>query len=174
MKKFFIILVLAFAVNSAAIAQVATPSASHRKAAEELMDIMDVSDAMFDSMGQMIKKQFAAGGMEDCLDEAKFMSAIKQAVDYENLKPKLVEIYMKHFSESEINDAVTFYKTPSGRKFIDKMPALMMEVSEAQNASMAGKMGELQGMMMESMQECMKDPEVMKNMQKMYEGGGAQ
>ena len=39
----------------------------------------------------------------------------------------MIPIYDKHFTDSEIRDLVTFYRSPVGQKVITSMPELMME-----------------------------------------------
>lgn len=44
-----------------------------------------------------------------------------------NLVNLIVPIYSKHFEEKEIDDLLTFYKTPTGKKIIAKLPLIMNE-----------------------------------------------
>ncbi len=49
-------------------------------------------------------------------------------VPYEDV---VIKVYDKHFTEDEIKEIVAFYKTPTGRKTIDKVPAIMLEVQNS-------------------------------------------
>lgn len=51
-------------------------------------------------------------------------------VDYNELVQKLVPVYSKHFTEQEIGDLLNFYNTSTGKKMIDKMPAILEESME--------------------------------------------
>lgn len=48
-------------------------------------------------------------------------------VDYNGLVQKLVPVYSKHFTEQEIVDLLNFYNTSTGKKMIEKMPAILEE-----------------------------------------------
>lgn len=51
-------------------------------------------------------------------------------VDYNELVQKLVPVYSKHFTEQEIVDLLNFYNTSTGKKIIEKMPAILEESME--------------------------------------------
>ena len=51
-------------------------------------------------------------------------------VDYNELVQKLVPVYSKHFTEQEIVDLLNFYTTSTGKKMIEKMPAILEESME--------------------------------------------
>jgi hypothetical protein len=46
-------------------------------------------------------------------------------ISYAALKDDLVKIYTEEFSEEELRQVVAFYKTPAGKKLVEKSPALM-------------------------------------------------
>jgi uncharacterized protein len=39
----------------------------------------------------------------------------------------MIDIYLKHYSETEIQDMLAFYRTKTGQSMIIKMPAVMGE-----------------------------------------------
>jgi hypothetical protein len=45
------------------------------------------------------------------------------------LDEDLVVIYDKLFTENEINDLIVFYKTPTGKKMIEKLPEMQKEIT---------------------------------------------
>ena len=51
-------------------------------------------------------------------------------VDYNELVQKLVPVYSKHFTEQEIESLITFYRSTTGKKMIDKMPLILQESME--------------------------------------------
>ncbi len=51
-------------------------------------------------------------------------------VDYNELVQKLVPVYSKHFTEQEIVDLLNFYNASTGKKMIEKMPAILEESME--------------------------------------------
>jgi len=40
----------------------------------------------------------------------------------------MVDLYDKYFTQSEINDYITFYKSPSGQKFLKATPDLQKDM----------------------------------------------
>jgi len=38
-----------------------------------------------------------------------------------------VNIYMEEYTEKELNDLINFYKTPTGKKTIEKFPEILMK-----------------------------------------------
>ncbi len=48
-----------------------------------------------------------------------------------DLMDRIAHIYARHFTTDEMNRLIAFYETPVGRKFIRKMPEIMMESQKA-------------------------------------------
>jgi len=57
----------------------------------------------------------------------EWWSKARENADFSGLIDQLVPIYAKHFTHEEINRLLEFYRTPVGRKVIDKMPSIMQE-----------------------------------------------
>jgi hypothetical protein len=119
-------LVLACAAPLAAWSQDAKPSSSHREATEELLRIMGVEEtsksaaqSFFDAMTQQNP------GMEDYRDV--LMKWATDTLSWEKMGPRMTDLYMRTFTESEIRELTAFYKTPIGQKTLQKLPALMQE-----------------------------------------------
>lgn len=60
---------------------------------------------------------------------AKTMDKAKTMV-IELLNNELIGIYDTHFSATEIDDLIAFYRSTSGKKFLKEMPSLQKEVME--------------------------------------------
>jgi hypothetical protein len=58
---------------------------------------------------------------------AKSMEASKQ-IAKKLLNEDMVEIYDKYFTQQEIDDFIAFYKSPSGKKMIDRVPSIQKDV----------------------------------------------
>lgn len=56
-----------------------------------------------------------------------FWTDLMKEVDPNELVDLIVPIYAKHFSEEEIQQALAFYRSPAGRKMIQKQPLVMQE-----------------------------------------------
>ncbi|MET1078271.1 MAG: DUF2059 domain-containing protein [Pseudomonas sp.] len=56
--------------------------------------------------------------------QAKGNAALDKAVGWDKLKPDLITLYTKTFSEQELKDLIAFYESPLGKKMLTSMPAL--------------------------------------------------
>ena len=128
MKSFVLSIVIgaiAFMQPDTALAD----EASHRKAAESLLALMDMENLLNKSVDQMLAMQVqqnpALGQFQPQMKEFlnKYMS-------WTSLKDDMTKIYTSEFSESELNELNKFYQTPLGKKMIQKMPALMAKGAE--------------------------------------------
>ncbi len=57
--------------------------------------------------------------------QGKLVAAMKEELAWEKLEPMYVEIYQKTFTQKEVDDMLTFYKSPSGQALIKKMPLVL-------------------------------------------------
>ena len=89
----------------------------------ELLETMGSTHAMKTSFEYMINyyKQNNPQISSEYWDNAS------KHVDYYELVQKLVPVYSKHFTEQEIVDLLNFYNTSTGKKMIEKMPAILEE-----------------------------------------------
>ncbi len=55
---------------------------------------------------------------------------------WKEMEPAYVEIYARNFTEEQIDDIVTFYKTPTGAAMLEKLPAITTEGMQAAQAKM--------------------------------------
>ena len=92
----------------------------------ELLETMGSTHAMKTSFEYMINyyKQNNPQISSEYWDNAS------KHVDYDELVQKLIPVYSKHFTEQEIVDLLNFYNTSTGKKMIEKMPAILEESME--------------------------------------------
>ena len=128
---------------------------SHRKAVEELFVLMKTSK-MMDSVKIQTKKMLFKQFSQQTVPEAKkpifnkYMSKmveiITETMNWDKIKSDMTDLYISNFSENEIHDMLTFYRSPTGKKFIDKMPVIMkrsMEIGQKQSQIMIPKLNAL-------------------------------
>jgi hypothetical protein len=60
----------------------------------------------------------------------------------EVMEEMMVPLYDKHFTESELRDLVTFYRSPTGQKMVASMPSLMMDTIGAVSEKIVPKLQE--------------------------------
>jgi len=92
--------------------------------AEKLLDSMNMQATLDGAISTMLNLQIDQ--KPELAPFKNVMSAfLAKYMSYAALKPDLVTIYASEFSASELRDIRNFYATPSGKKSIEKMPALM-------------------------------------------------
>ena len=148
---------IAFALVVAADAKSAEPD-SHTRAAEELVDVMHLERTVNDAMDLMLKAQLDAnpelGQFEDLLRAylAKYMG-------WDSLRGEYAKLYVDIFSEAEIKQMVTFYRTPAGQKLITSLPEIMRKSAELGQAKVAEHIEELKVQVTKRAQELQKAKE---------------
>jgi hypothetical protein len=128
---------------------------SHRKAVEELF-ILTGTSKMMDSVKIQTKKMILRQLSQQDIPEAKkpmfnkymtkMADIITDTMNWDNIKSEMIDLYVNNFSENEIDDMLTFYKSPTGKKFVEKMPDIMkssMEIGQKQSQIMIPKLNKL-------------------------------
>lgn len=129
--------------------------ASHRAAAMKLLAKVNSQDTMmaaFPAMLDPLSKQLAQQGIpKEGVEEVRkaVMDWLKKEVNFDVLAPKLAELYMKEFTEQELNDIVKFYETPLGQKLLAKLPVLMQQGAVIGQQAVQAKQADLQKIIME-------------------------
>jgi len=92
-----------------------------------------IVDQVFAQFESMLNNQFnqmdPSGKDKPILQKynAKLLTIMKDEMAWEKMKDDYVNIYMKVYSEDEINEINKFYKSPVGQKMVKKMPELTKE-----------------------------------------------
>jgi hypothetical protein len=77
---------------------------------------------------------------------------ITDALAWEKLKPDYVKLFSDAYTESELDDILTFYRSPTGQAMVAKNPALMMKASGMVQEKMAAVVPELQKLVRDYME----------------------
>ena len=102
---------------------------SHRAAAEGLLQATNVEKTMQAAMDQMLAVQMKANPNLKPFEEV-MKQFLNKYLSYAALKDELIAIYAAEFTEAEMNEIAAFYRTPTGKKAIEKMPSLMQKSAE--------------------------------------------
>ena len=93
--------------------------------------------AQMDSMMDASMKQAAEGRQltpeqQKVVDEmrAKMVALVKESMNWDSLEPRMEEIYQKSFSQSEMDGMLRFYKSPTGKAVLAKMPVVMQNTMQ--------------------------------------------
>ena len=107
-----------------------------RKTVEKLLIVMN-AEAVMDSMYSQIDQLFVGMAEQFGIKEAeqaifdrymsKVASAMKEEMSWEKMKGPIIDIYMKHYTQKELEDMLSFYSSQSGKSIIVKMPQVAQE-----------------------------------------------
>ena len=59
-----------------------------------------------------------------------FMEKFREVAQQESIVDMLVPVYMKHFSEEDLDAAITFHESPAGKRFLAAQPLVLQEAKE--------------------------------------------
>jgi hypothetical protein len=142
MKIFFLsILLSAVALLQPAVAR--ADEASHRKAAESLLSLMNMDSVMSQSIDQMLQMQIKQNPAIAPYEQ-EMKDFLKKYMSWAGLKDEMVKIYVDEFTESELNELNKFYQTPLGKKTLAKMPVLLAKGAELGQRRVQEHLPELQ------------------------------
>lgn len=140
MRAFIIAVVIGVSCSVAGIAL--ADGNTHRKATEELMVVMKMESLMKESIAKLIEVQSQANPA--LAPYHKVMTDFfEKYIGWKAVKDDYVKLYMKAFTEAEIKDLLTFYKSKTGKKAASKVPELMTSGAEIGQARVQQHMGEL-------------------------------
>jgi hypothetical protein len=117
--------------------------ASHKAAAESLLALMDMDKLMSQSVDQMLQMQVKQNP-SIAPYEAQMKAFLNKYMSWASMKDDMVKIYTGEFTEQELKDLTAFYKTPLGKKTVEKMPQLMVKGAELSQKRMQEHLPELQ------------------------------
>jgi len=108
------------------------PNAVQVQLAREIIEASGAARA-FEPIIPTIVQQTYAQLVQQNPDLQKSLLEVAQAMGPEFLKrqPEVVEImtqtYASHFTEAELKDLVTFYRSPTGKKLVTELPQVLEE-----------------------------------------------
>lgn len=141
MKSPLVVLFVAVALLAPMTAR--ADEASHRRAAETLLGLMDMESLITQSLDQMVQIQ-AQQNPAIAPYQAEMKAFLSKYMSWASMKEDMAKLYMGEFSEAELNELVKFYQTPVGKKTIQRMPALMQKGAEIGQKRVQEHLPELQ------------------------------
>lgn len=98
---------------------------------EKLLDSLysNMEAVMRQALAQSVEGKTLTPEQKRFLDNApkRYVATMREELAWESLKPMYIEIYQNNFTQDEIDGLIAFYKSPTGRAFVDKMPAVMQQ-----------------------------------------------
>ena len=121
---------------------------SHRKAAENLLIVMEVDKSLPQIANQVVENQLQQNPQlapqRDILQ--RFLT---KYVNWESVKEDTITAYTQEFTEPELKKLTEFYKTPVGKKANEKMPQLAFIAGQIGLKKAQANQAELKQMMEE-------------------------
>ncbi|MEO5733993.1 MAG: DUF2059 domain-containing protein [Rubrivivax sp.] len=87
---------------------------------------------------------------------ARLAAVMREAMTWTKLEPIYVGIYRENFDQEEVDGLIAFYKSPVGRSFVSKMPAVMQRSLSVTMVQLKDLMPKLQA----EMEQILKDAKV--------------
>jgi uncharacterized protein len=139
---------------------------SHRAAAERLLEAMQTKEMMakqVESMRKMIDGILPMSNIskepasEIVARQSRMMDFIYKNMSWDILKPDFVRAYMEVFTETEMKELTSFYKSPIGLKLLEKTPELTAKTMQLSQKRIMALLPEIQKMATEPPGEVKKD-----------------
>lgn len=131
---------------------------SKRESVEKLLRVTNMDsmvDSMYGQMSRMVEgmgKQLGVKPDEQPIFEAymnNVFSAMKEEMSWEKMKDPMIDIYLKHYTEKEIQDMLAFYESETGRSMVAKMPEVMADSMQISQSMMSSFLPKIQAMAQE-------------------------
>ena len=117
--------------------------ATHRAAAEALLNLMDMDNLLNQSIDQMLDMQVKQNPAIATY-KAQMKTFLSKYMSWASMKDDMIKIYMDEFTEQELKELLAFYQTPLGKKTVQKMPKLMAKGAELGQQRVQQHLPELQ------------------------------
>jgi len=126
-----------------------------KQAAAELLATTNMGPMLSKVMEQMVDDQLKKS--PELLPYRQVMlNFFGKYMSLDNLKPALIDLYAEAFTASELQDIIHFYKTPSGKKSLQKLPDLMNKGGQIGVQMVQEHLPELRQMMADEAQRIQK------------------
>jgi len=158
-SKYVGLLAVAFAATLCISPVAAQPApADTLAAARELITIMRATDQlkqMLPTIMQALKHAIAQGRQQVERDLDTLMPVLLDGMSSRigDLVDQMAAVYARNFTSDEIRQLTTFYRSPVGQKFLEKMPTVMQESMSLGQAFGQQVATELQGKMIEELRK---------------------
>ncbi len=117
--------------------------ASHRQQVETLFRLTQMDKKMQESVENVLQLQIRQN--PQLQKNSKALDAFLQKyIGWEAMKADLTDMYLRTFSEAELEQINAFYITPAGQKVINVVPQLVQQRNKLAMMRLQKNIGELQ------------------------------
>jgi len=122
---------------------VSADNASHQQAVQKLFELTGMQQKIEESVDSVLALQLAQSPeLKD--HEITVREFLERHIGWQSLEDALTDMYLKEFSEQEVNDMNAFYSSATGRKVIERLPVLVQMRNRLASARLQENIGELQ------------------------------
>ena len=120
----------------------------------QLFKIIEMDKTMKETANKMVGMQLSALPKETLKKiHPVLVQYLEKYLNYESVKQKMADVYLKYFSVNDIKELIKFYQTPVGQKFVKNQSQIMVESAEIGAKQVTAHQAELQQMLFKAMQE---------------------
>ncbi|MCA9698390.1 MAG: DUF2059 domain-containing protein [Myxococcales bacterium] len=131
---------------------------NHAQAVRELFRLMQMDRVIESTIDTMLAAQLKTN--PSLIPFAETMRQfLYEHLSWASLEEEYVEIYMRAFTQREVEDMVAFYSTPTGQKAVEKMPELVQLGAAIGQRRMLEHIGELQEQLRSKAEEQQRAPD---------------
>ena len=117
--------------------------ASHRAAVEKLFELTAMQQKIGESVDSVLALQLAQNpALRD--HETVVREFLERHIGWSSMEDALTDMYLKEFTEQELNEMNAFYASPTGRKVIERLPVLVQMRNQLASVRLQENIGELQ------------------------------
>ncbi len=138
--RYLALVLLAFSLETHA-----APEDSRFNAAMNLLEAMDMRVNLARTVEQVTYAEVEKSP-ELVPFRAVMLEFMNKYMGFDNLKSDLAKIYADAFTQAELEELARFYRTPVGRKVLQKMPELTVLGARLGEQKVEDNLGELEGM----------------------------
>lgn len=117
--------------------------ASHRQAVQKLFELTGMQQKIGESVDSVVALQLAQNP-ELREHEIIVREFLERHIGWQSLADALTGMYLKEFSEKEVNEMNAFYSSATGRKVIERLPVLVQMRNQLASARLQKNIGELE------------------------------
>lgn len=118
---------------------------SHQKAANELLDTMDINTLLSGSIDSMLQLELSKNPSLKPFEKV-MRTFFNKHMSGESLREPFIDIYVETFTEKELKLINKFYSSPIGKKTLKETPALLSKGAALGQQRVQENLPELQKM----------------------------
>jgi len=141
-KRVFLVIIVVASILPGSLWAQAPDAPASREDILKLFEVMQIRDQLKDAMTQAaqqmrsmsrdaIKQRHPDLSESDLAQLDELSEKMINQMPVDAMLDDVVPVYQKHLSKGDVDDMVVFYSTPTGKKIMREMPAMMTEGMQA-------------------------------------------